>query len=231
MRSIGNTKGIGVSPYWRIAGIMVICAIIYYLPTFASIVGWTSAHGMLDGLHDFYGIDFYALVFFVPVVYAAYLVGVGGAVITALVAMLLILPYAIVVTNYAGALFRPTSFAIILSAVGAVIAMLQKNDEQRHRSLSELKCLYNVGRATEESHSVDEFLSAVVKVIPVLPPQSPELPVIADKSLSFAAPPVTVISLKSTFCVPAVRKVAEAPRVKKAHFFSYPASIGRFRAF
>ena len=44
-----------------------------------------------------------------------------------------------------------TAFAIILSAVGAVVAMLQRSDEERRRSIKELKCLYDIGKAAEES--------------------------------------------------------------------------------
>ncbi len=162
-----NNKRIGTSKHlWRTIIIMTACSIIYYLPTVANLAGWLSVRDTLSGLHDFYGLDFYALVYFVPVVYVAYVFGVGGAVLTALITMIILLPYAAILEGYPSTLFRPAAFAIILSAVGAVIAMLQKGDEQRHRMMNELKCLYDVGRAAEETNSVDEFLSSVLELIP-----------------------------------------------------------------
>ncbi len=167
MRIKRNNKYLWANKHlWYIVGIMVVCSILYYLPVLFGWAGWTSAHHSLDGLHDLYGIDFLGLVFFAPVVYAAYALGVIPAVLTALIAMLILLPHAILVDNYPNALFKPTAFVIILSAVGAVIAMLQKSEQEHRQRMKEMKCLYDIGKATGESHSIDEFLSNVVTLIP-----------------------------------------------------------------
>lgn len=150
---------------WRVAIIMVASSALYYLPTIAGLAGWASAQDMLDRLHNFYGIDFYSLAFFAPVVYAAYVFGVIGALLAAFITMLILLPYSILIDTYPNALFKPTAFVIILSAVGAVVSMLQKSDEQRHRSAKELKCLYDIGKSAEESHSVAQFLSSAIEII------------------------------------------------------------------
>ena len=149
-----------------IIAIMVLCSIIYYLPAVCGLGGWISIHNTLNGFHNFYGIDFYGLVFFAPVVYAAYVLGVIPAVLTALIAMLILLPHAILIDNYPNALFKPTAFVIILSAVGAVVAMLQRSEQEHRQRMKEMKCLYDIGKATEESRSIDEFLSKVVALIP-----------------------------------------------------------------
>ncbi len=151
---------------WRLVAIMVVSSVVYYLPTIAGLIGGASIQDTFGRLHDFYGLDFYALVFFGPVVYAAYTFGVVGAVLTALVSMVVLFPYALFMDGSPSTMLRPTAFAIILSAVGSVVAMLQKGDEQRRRSMNELKCLYDIGRAAEESDSVDKFLSSVVGLIP-----------------------------------------------------------------
>jgi signal transduction histidine kinase len=153
---------------------MVLCAIIYYLPVIAGLAGWTSAQDNLYKLHNFYGIDFYGLVFFAPVVYAAYVLGVIPAVLTALIAMLILLPNAILIDTYPNALFKPTAFVIILSAVGAAVAMLQKSDQQQRQRMREMKCLYDIGKATEESSSIESFLLKVVELIPQVMPYSEE---------------------------------------------------------
>ncbi len=144
---------------------MALCSIIYYLPVISGQFGWTSLQHNLDSLHNLYGIDFLGLVFFAPVVYAAYVLGVIPAILTALISMLVLLPYAILLDDYPNALFKPTAFVIILGAVGAVVAMLQKSEQQHHQRMKEMKCLYDIGKAAEESESEEEFLSKVVSLI------------------------------------------------------------------
>jgi len=153
--------------------IMVLCSIIYYLPVIGGLFGWTSMENSLNSLHDFYGIDFLGLIFFAPVVYTAYVLGVIPAVLSALIAMLILLPYAILIDTYPNALFKPTAFVIILSAVGAAIALLQKSEAEHRQRMKEMKCLYDTGKAVEESGSIDEFLAKVVALIPHAM-QSPE---------------------------------------------------------
>lgn len=41
-----------------------------------------------------------------------------------------------------------------------------KSEQEHRQRMKEMKCLYNIGRATEESSSIDEFLSKVVALIP-----------------------------------------------------------------
>jgi signal transduction histidine kinase len=149
----------------RIIIMFAVCSIIYYLPAIIGLSGNITTQSAFNQLHDFYGLDFYAMLFFIPVVYAAYSVGVIKAVFTAFLSMIIFMPYSLFVTNQPGAFFRPTAFVLILSAVGAVVAMLQRGDAQRKRSLNELKCLYDIGKEAENSQSVDNFLSSIVKLV------------------------------------------------------------------
>jgi signal transduction histidine kinase len=162
-----NKKGIWSNNHLRyIIGTMVICALLYYLPAITGWFGWVSFSESMNGLHNLYGIDFLGLAFFAPVVYAAYVLGVIPAILTALITMLVILPHAILIDTYPNALFKPTAFVIIMSAVGAVVAMLQKNEQQHRQRMKEMKCLYDIGRASNDSHSIEEFLGKVVTLIP-----------------------------------------------------------------
>ncbi len=162
-----NKKGVLFNIHLRyIIATMVLCSIIYYLPVISGLFGWTSLQHNLNSLHNLYGIDFLGLVFFAPVVYAAYVLGVIPAILTALIAMLVLLPHAILIDNYPNALFKPTAFVIILGAVGAVIAMLQKSEQQHRQRMKEMKCLYDIGKAAEESDSEEAFLPKVVALIP-----------------------------------------------------------------
>ncbi len=113
-----------------------------------------------------FGLDFLGLVFFGPVVYAAYTFGVIPSVLTAFVSMLILLPHAIVIDTYSNALFKPTAFVIILSAVGSVVAMLQNSERQHRQRIREMKCLYDIGKAVWDNNSIDEFIGKVVMMIP-----------------------------------------------------------------
>jgi signal transduction histidine kinase len=167
MRHKTSKKSLWSNKHLRfIIVILVACSVFYYLPVIGGLAGWDSFSDSMNGLHDLYGIDFLGLVFFAPVVYAAYVLGVIPAVLAALIAMLILLPYAILIDTYPNAMFKPTAFVIILSAVGAVVAMLQKSEAQHRQRMKEMKCLYDIGKATEESNSIEEFLLNVVKLIP-----------------------------------------------------------------
>jgi signal transduction histidine kinase len=149
----------------RISIMFLVCTLLYYMPTVVGSLGGAGLKSTLTNLHNFYGLDFFAILFFVPVVYAAYSIGVIRAVLVAFAAMIVLFPYSIFITNQPGALFKPTAFVLILSAVGAAVAMLQRGDEQRRRSLNELKCLYMIGKAAESNPSVENFLNSVVSII------------------------------------------------------------------
>jgi signal transduction histidine kinase len=149
-----------------IVATMLLCSIIYYSPVISGVFGWTTLQLSLNNFHNIYGIDFLGLVFFAPVVYTAYILGVIPSLFTALIAFLVLLPYAILIDTYPSAMFKPAAFVIILSAVGAVVAMLQKSEAQHRQRMKEMKCLYDIGKAVEESDSEDTFLNKVVTIVP-----------------------------------------------------------------
>lgn len=174
MKSKTGQKTIRINAYiWHVAAMVGASALVYYLPNIVGLAGWASQQDMLNKFHNFYGIDLYSLVFFIPAIYAAYMLGTMGAIATALICMLALMPYAIWIDPFPSIFFKPTAFTIILAAVSTVVAMLQKGDEQRHRSMKELKCLYDIGKAVEEGNGVERFLSSVVALIPQIE-QHPE---------------------------------------------------------
>lgn len=162
-----NKKGLWANKHLRyIIAIIALCAVVYYLPAISGRLGWIGVQDSLNNLHNLYGIDFLGLIFFAPVVYSAYVLGVIPAILTAFISMLILLPHAILIDTYPNALFKPTAFVIILSAVGAVVAMLQKSEQQHRQRIKEMKCLYDIGKAAGDSNSVDEFLGKVVTIVP-----------------------------------------------------------------
>lgn len=148
----------------RLVLMVVTCSLIYYLPSIVGLAGHASLQQMLRIPHDFYGLDFYALFFFIPVVYAAYKMGINSAVAISIASMALLIPYGIF-SPYPDALFRPAAFAIILSSVGAVVAMLQKGDERQQQRLKELRCLHNIGKLADRSNSLEELAQGVTNSI------------------------------------------------------------------
>jgi len=157
----------GSDPHWlRISIMFLVCTLVYYLPAIIGLGGGILDESTLNSLHNFYGLDFFALLFFMPVVYAAYTIGVLRAVVVALASALVFLPYSIFIYDQPGTFFRPTAFVLILSTVAAVIAILQKSDEQRRRSMAELVCLYEIGKSAEKIDAVEKFIEAAIRIIP-----------------------------------------------------------------
>ena len=162
-----NKKGVWANKHLRyIIGIMAVCTLVYYLPVITGRLGLTDFSDSMNSLHNLLGMDFLGLIFFAPVVYAAYVLGVVPSILMALVSMLVLLPHSILIDNAPNALFKPAAFVIILSAVGSVVAMLQKSEYQHRQRMREMKCLYDIGRASNDSHSIEEFLGKVVTLIP-----------------------------------------------------------------
>ncbi len=159
-------------PFWSdrhfkyITGFMILVTVIYYLPVIGGALGWTGMQNAMNSLHNLWGIDFLGLVYFGPVVYASYIYGVRPAIMTAFISMILLVPHAVLIDTYPNAFFKPTAFFIILSAVGAVVAMLQRSEQEHRLRMKEMKCLYDVGRLAGENGNTDEFLTAVVSMIP-----------------------------------------------------------------
>lgn len=153
------------SPTWRIAAFMAAATLFYYLPSLLGLVGLASVAGFLGNLHNLYGFDFLAVVFFGPVIYAAYVAEVKGAVVTALLTMVVLYPYASFLNGYSLGLLQPAAFTIVLSAIGAVIAMLQKGDTERARRMDELQCLYDIGKTAHKKGSLNQYINAIVKTI------------------------------------------------------------------
>lgn len=166
MNPVNNKAKVKRDPHLLQVCLMFLgCTLIYYAPAIIGLGAGITTKSTLNSLHNFYGLDFFALVFFLPVVYAAYSMGVIKAVLIALASMVVFLPYSAFIAEQPGTFFRPTAFVLILSAVGAVVAMLQRSDEQKHRSLNESKCLYEIGKTAEKNLSVEQYINTIVALI------------------------------------------------------------------
>jgi len=149
---------------WRTAAIFAGTSVLYYIPTLLLIVNIITQNSLLNGLHDFYGIDIYAFVFFVPVTYAAYKLGIKMALVTAFACMIILFPYATTKAQPV-AMLQPTALGIILGAIGAAVAMLQRSEEQQRQRINEFNSLYKVGSITDTYKSLTDYFPALVNVI------------------------------------------------------------------
>jgi signal transduction histidine kinase len=129
-----NPKGLrGSKHLWYVTAVMVVGSLFYYLPAIGEKTGWTSLYNSLNGLHDFNGVDVLGIVFFGPVIYAAYALGVIPAIVATVVTLLVRLPQVLLIDNRPEDLFKLAAFIAILAAVGAAVAMWQKSEHQRRR--------------------------------------------------------------------------------------------------
>jgi len=115
---------------WYIAALMMVCAIFYYLGIIIELIGWPKPPWeVLYTVHDLH-----RLLFFIPVIYAAYIFRVRGAIVTAVISMLIFLPRSIFISTYAEPLLRPMAFVIILGGVGILVSKLLDNITERKQA-------------------------------------------------------------------------------------------------
>ncbi|MBA7469440.1 hypothetical protein ES707_04709 [subsurface metagenome] len=98
---------------------MMACSVFYYFDTIIDFMGWPNPQwGIFYTVHDLH-----RLLFLIPVFYAARAFRLRGAIVTALITMLVFLPRAIFIAPYPDALLRPIIFFISLGIMGVLIAL------------------------------------------------------------------------------------------------------------
>lgn len=106
--------------FWYITTIMIACTIFYYLDTILELIRWPKPQWeVLYTVHDLH-----RLLFFIPVVYAAYIFRVKGAITTTLISMLIFLPRAILISPYPEPILRPIAFVIVLGGISILVSKL-----------------------------------------------------------------------------------------------------------
>ena len=114
---------------WYITAIMIACSIFYYLDTIIELMGWPKpGWDFLYTVHDLH-----RLLFFIPVLYAAYVFRVRGVIVTALILILIFLPRAMFISPYPEALLRPAAFLIVIGGVGILVSKLLDSITERKR--------------------------------------------------------------------------------------------------
>ena len=115
---------------WYVTAIIIVCTVLYYLGAFTEFMGWSRLQwGVLYTVHDLHRLSF-----FIPVLYASYIFRVSGAIVTALISMLVFLYHAMVISPYPDPLLRSIVFVIILGGVGILVSRLLDTMSERRRA-------------------------------------------------------------------------------------------------
>lgn len=114
------------SHIWYITIMMIACSILYFLDVILDFVGLPSPGWSVFFITH----DLYLLLFSIPLLYAAYVFGIRGIVITGAIFVLIFITRAIFSSAYLEPLFRAATFLFFVAVVGVLIAYLQDRKNQ-----------------------------------------------------------------------------------------------------
>ncbi|MCK4277977.1 MAG: diguanylate cyclase [Desulfurellaceae bacterium] len=131
---------------WYITIIMIVLAVLYYLPGIITFMGGEAPNWFILNMPH----DLHRALFFIPVLYAAYRFRMKGVIVITVILMLIFLPRALFISPYpfslirsilfiVGLYFSGFFFAIALNAITKrkKIAEKLRESEQKYRSLVE----------------------------------------------------------------------------------------------
>jgi PAS domain S-box-containing protein len=105
---------------------MIACSVLYFLDIILDFMGLPSPGWSVFFITH----DVYLLLFSIPLLYAAYVFGIRGIVITGVICVLVFIPRAILSAPYFEPLFRAATFLFFVVVVGVLIAYLQDEKTQ-----------------------------------------------------------------------------------------------------
>jgi len=131
MANIRHHRALWRNPHlWYITAIMIACSIFYYVDVIIELMGWPKPlGGILYTVHDLHRV-----LFFIPVLYAAYIFRLRGVIVTALISLLVFLPRAMFISPYPESLLRPIVFVILIGGVGILLSKLLDNITERKQA-------------------------------------------------------------------------------------------------
>lgn len=106
-----------------------LCTLFYY---FGELVDWAAWDSLRNNF--FYGIhDIHRLLFLIPIVGAAYLARVKGAVIVTLASFAIFLPRAFFISPYPDPLLRMVLFVVFAGVIGVLVGIVRNQSEKSQR--------------------------------------------------------------------------------------------------
>jgi hypothetical protein len=114
-------------------GMLLICTAFYYM---GELVDWATWNALR--LEFFYGIhDIHRLLFLAPIIYAAHVARVKGALIITLVSFAIFMPRAFFISPFPDPMLRVAVFTVFAGAIGILIGICRNKTEQ-YRKLEAL---------------------------------------------------------------------------------------------
>lgn len=114
-------------------GMLVICTAFYYL---GELVDWAAWNALR--LEFFYGIhDIHRLLFLAPIIYAAHVARVKGALIITLVSFAIFMPRAFLISPFPDPMLRVVIFTVFAGAIG-ILTGISRNKTEQYRQLEAL---------------------------------------------------------------------------------------------
>ena len=115
-----------------LTGILVIVTLLYYLGEFVNLLGNSALNwGYSLTVHDLH-----RLLFLVPIIYAAYVFRIRGAIALTLICFLIFLPRALLISPYPDPLLRVIIYSLVAGAIG-VLTAVTRNTAERHSILED----------------------------------------------------------------------------------------------
>jgi PAS domain-containing protein len=113
--------------------LLLLCTLFYYFGELVDWAAWDSIRWQF-----FYGIhDVHRLLFLAPIIYAAYIARVKGAVLITVVSLMIFLPRAFIISPFPDPLLRMALFTLIAGVIGYLVAII-RNESERRRTLESL---------------------------------------------------------------------------------------------
>ena len=99
--------------------VLIVLTAFYYLVELANFAGWGSLNrDFLFTVHDLH-----RMLFLIPIIYAAYIFRIKGALILTFTCFLIFLPRALLVSPYPDPLLRVVFFTVFAGSIGSLIAI------------------------------------------------------------------------------------------------------------
>ncbi len=107
-------------------GMLLLCTAFYYLGELADWAAWDALR-----LKFFYGIhDIHRLLFLAPIIYAAHVARVKGALIITLVSFVIFMPRAFFISPFPDPLLRTVLFTVFAGVIGILVGISRNKTEQ-----------------------------------------------------------------------------------------------------
>lgn len=119
--------------YYVLPLLMVACTLFYYFGELINFASWEALRWKF-----FYSVhDIHRLFFLAPIIYAAYVGRIKGAVIITLVSLMIFMPRALFISPYPDPTLRAVLFTIIAGVIGFLTGVV-RNETERRRKLEAL---------------------------------------------------------------------------------------------